>query len=206
MKILFTGFEPFGNEPCNPSMDAVNLMPDEIEGAQIAHAILPTARIRSLEILRALISEHKPDVIISVGVAGGRNGISVERAALNIDDFTIADNDGSQPEDVRIFADGPDAYFSKLPVKKILSDMQKKGIAAHVSNSAGTFVCNHVFYGCRYICEHDYPAVRSGFIHVPYCDEQKKEGMPSMPLAEIVRALKTAAETVVRDQICQSGD
>ena len=206
MKILFTGFEPFGNEERNPSMEAVSLLPDLIGDAGIVKAVLPVERLRSLDMIRHLIEVHRPDIIISTGVAGGRKGISLERAALNIDDFRIADNGGNRPRDLRIFNGGPDAYFSALPLRQIEEALCRCGIEAHISNSAGTFVCNHVFFGTRYICEHEYPSVKSGFIHVPYCTEQGKTDLPSMPLAEIVRALTVAGETAAQSQICQLPD
>lgn len=199
MKILVTGFDPFGGESINPAIEAVKRLPDVIGGAEIIKQEIPTSCLTSLQLIEKLLIRNDPDVILSVGQAGGRAAITVERIGINIDDFGIKDNDGNQLSDVPIFADGPDAYFLNLPIKKMVERIQDSKIPAAVSNTAGTFVCNHVAYGTRYLIERKYPGKRSGFIHIPYLPEQtvNKPGMPSMALEMIVEGLTAAIEAIV---------
>ncbi len=199
MKILVTGFDPFGGEPINPAIESVKLLPDTIAGAEIVKLEIPTVVHKSLEKIDAKIAEVNPDVIISVGQAGGRPDITVERVGINCDDARIPDNEGNQPIDEPVFADGPAAYFSTLPIKAMVDAINKAGIPASVSNTAGTFICNHVLYGVRYLCEHKYPGKKSGFIHIPYMTSQAvgKRNMCSMNLNDIVAGLTAAIEAVV---------
>lgn len=198
MKILVTGFDPFGGESINPAIEAVKRLPDVIGGAKIIKQEIPTSCLSSLQLIEKLLIQHDPDVILSVGQAGGRAAITVERIGINIDDFDIKDNDGNQLSDVPIFADGPDAYLLNLPIKKMVERIQNRKIPAAVSNTAGTFVCNHVAYGTRYLIDKKYPGKRSGFIHIPYLPEQtvNKPGMPSMALEMIVEGLTAAIEAI----------
>lgn len=199
MKILITGFDPFGGETINPAIEAVKRLPDEFCGAELIKLEVPTERGRSLSVIELAIRENDPDVILSVGQAGGRSEITVERVGLNVDDYSIADNAGEQPVDQLIFADGPDAYFVNLPIKEMVARIRAKGIPAAVSNTAGTFVCNHVIYGVRHLIETKYPGKRSGFIHIPFLPEQvvNKRNMPSMSLEMVVEGLKAAIEAIV---------
>ena len=201
MKILVTGFEPFGGEKVNPSYEAVKLLPDRIGSAEIIKMEIPTVRRKSIEVLTEKIEEVWPDAIVSVGQSGGAEGIKVERVAINIDDYRIPDNEGNQPVDEAVYPGGPNAYFSKLPIKKMRDAIQAKDIPVIVSNSAGTFVCNHVFYGIRHLCETKYrdKGIISGFIHVPFIPGQTKEkpNEPSMELEDIVAGLTTALKVVV---------
>jgi len=201
MTLLITGFDPFGGEKINPSIEAVKSLPDEILGAKIMKLELPTSRKRAMACIEEAIAKENPDVILSVGQAGGRTGITVERVGLNVDDFRIPDNDGDQPVDERIVPDGPDAYFVTLPIKKIVENIRERGISAAVSNTAGTFVCNHVIYGTRHLIETKYPGKRSGFIHIPYLPEQivDKKEMPSMALETIIDGLTAAIEMIVEN-------
>ena len=201
MKILVTGFDPFGGESVNPAIEAVKRLPDVIGGATIIRQEIPTSCVSSLQLIEALLIQHDPDVVLSVGQAGGRAAITVERVGINIDDFSIKDNDGNQICDEPIFADGPDAYFLNLPVKKMVERIQDRRIPAAVSNTAGTFVCNHVAYGTRYLIEKKYPGKRSGFIHIPYLPEQtvNKPGIPSMGLEMIVEGLTAAIEAIAEN-------
>ena len=200
MKILVTGFEPFGGEKVNPSYEAVKLLPDRIGSAEIIKKEIPTVRRKSMEVLTEKIEEVWPDAVISVGQSGGADSIRVERVAINIDDYRIPDNEGNQPSDEPIYPDGENAYFSTLPIKRIRDAIQAKAIPVTVSNSAGSFVCNHVFYGIRHLCETKYrdKGIISGFIHVPFIPEQTKEkpNEPSMELEAIVAGLTTALEVV----------
>ena len=191
-KILLTGFEPFGKASSNPSGEIVK----QIAGDNIVTAILPVAYAKSAERLLALIAEHNPDVVISLGQAEGRTQITPERVAINLDDARLADNEGVLRNDVKILKDGPDAYFSTLPIKEIVEAIQAKGIPAAVSLSAGAFLCNHVFY----VAQNKFAgtSVRSGFVHVPLMDSQASEfpGLPTMPLDQMVTAIQTMLEVI----------
>ncbi len=199
MKILVTGFDPFGGEKVNPAIEAVKRLPDTIAGAEVIKLEIPTVVYKSLDKIDAAIKENDPDFILSIGQAGGRPDITVERVGINCNDCRIPDNEGNQPVDEPVYQDGPDAYFSLLPIKAIVADIQAAGIPASVSDTAGTFICNHVLYGVRYICEHKYPGKKSGFIHIPYMTSQAvgKRNVPSMSLDEIVKALTVAVEAIV---------
>ena len=156
MKILVTGFDPFGGEPINPAIESVKRLPDNIAGAEIIKLEIPTVRKKSLEKIEKAINEHNPEVILSIGQAGGRFDISIERIGINLDDFRIPDNEGNQIIDEPIFPDGENSYFVKLPVKAMVQNVQKNNIPASVSYTAGTFVCNHVLYGILYLIEKKY--------------------------------------------------
>ncbi len=201
MKILFTGFDPFGGEPINPSWEAVKNMKDSIGSADIIKIMIPTVFKKSLEVIEEAIEKYKPDAIVSVGQAGGRFDITPERVAINIDDARIKDNEGNQPIDNKIFDDGQPAYFSSLPVKAIVKYIKDSGIPSSVSNTAGTFVCNHVMYGVLYLIDKKYPGIRSGFIHVPYITSQiiKKPNQPSLSLNDITKSLELSAKAIVEN-------
>lgn len=199
MKILITGFDPFGGESVNPALEAVKAMKDEIAGAQIVKLEIPTVFNKSIAKVREAMDREKPDVVLSIGQAGGRFAICPERVAINISDGRIADNEGYQPIDEPIFADGAPAYFTTLPVKAMVEAIKAKGIPAELSNTAGTYVCNHVMYGVLYHINKDFPGVRGGFIHVPFIPQQvvAKKNTPAMALADITAALEAAVEAIV---------
>lgn len=201
MKILVTGFDPFGGEKINPAIESVKRLPDEIAGAQIIKLEIPTVKGKSLDLIREKIKEVHPDVVLSIGQAGGRNEITVERVGINVDDYRIKDNEGNQPIDEKIASDGPDAYFATLPVKAMVENIKKGHIPASISNSAGTFICNHVLYGVSHIRATEYPNMKTGFIHIPFLPEQvlDKKNMPSMALETIVEALRLAIEAIVKN-------
>lgn len=201
MKILVTGFDPFGGEPINPAIESVKRLPDNIAGAEIIKLEIPTVRKKSLEKIEEAINKHNPDVILSIGQAGGRFDISIERVGINLDDFRIPDNEGNQTIDEPIFPDGENAYFVKLPVKAMVQNVQKNNIPASVSYTAGTFVCNHVLYGVLYLIEKKYKGKKSGFIHIPFLPEQvvDKRNTPSMELNTIVKGLTAAIEAIVKN-------
>ena len=201
MKILVTGFEPFGGEKINPSIETVKLLPDESAGAKIIKLEIPTVYHKSIAAIEEKIEEVDPDVILSIGQAGGAAVIRVERVGINVDDARIPDNEGNQPIDERIYADGPDAYFSTLPIKAMVERIKDAGVAADVSNSAGTFICNHVLYGVRYLCEQKYHGKKSGFIHIPFLPEQveDKPDMPSMSQEDMVKGIIAAIEAIVEN-------
>ena len=201
MKILVTGFDPFGGEPINPAIESVKKLPDNIAGAKIIKLEIPTVRKKSLEKIEKAINEHNPEVILSIGQAGGRFDISIERVGINLDDFRIPDNEGNQIIDEPIFPDGENSYFVKLPVKAMIQNVQKNNIPASVSYTAGTFVCNHVLYGVLYLIEKKYKGKKSGFIHIPFLPQQvvDKRNTPSMELNTIVKGLTAAIEAIVKN-------
>ena len=201
MKLLVTGFDPFGGEPINPAIESVKRLPDNIAGAEIIKLEIPTVRKKSLEKIEKAINEHNPDVILSIGQAGGRFDISIERVGINLDDFRIPDNEGNQIIDEPVFPDGENSYFVKLPVKAMVQNVQKNNIPASVSYTAGTFVCNHVLYGVLYLIEKKYKGKKSGFIHIPFLPQQvvDKRNTPSMELNTIVKGLTAAIEAIVKN-------
>lgn len=203
MKILVSGFDPFGGEKINPAIESVKLLPDTIQGVEIIKIEIPTVIGKSVRKIEEAIEKYQPDVVLSVGQAGGRPDITVERVAINVDDCRIADNEGNQPIDTQIVKNGPAAYFSTLPIKAIVNKMNESGIPASVSNTAGTFICNHVMYGVRHIASTKYPTMRTGFIHIPFLPQQvtDKRNMPSMALETIVKALIIALETIVTTEV-----
>jgi pyroglutamyl-peptidase len=201
MKILVTGFEPFAGETKNPSLEAIHQLPDKIENTKIVKASIPTVFRKSIETLKECLEKEKPDVVISVGQAGGRSEITIERVAINVDDASIPDNEGNLPKDQVIFEDGENAYFSNLPIKKIVETIKECKIPASISNSAGTYVCNHLMYSLLYFINKKYKNVRGGFIHVPYLPEQvlNKKNVPSMSLDNIVLALKCTIKKIIEE-------
>lgn len=201
MKILITGFDPFGGENINPALEAVKKLPDTILGSEIIKIEIPTVFRKSLEKIEENIIKHNPDVVISVGQAGGRFGVTPERVAINMDDARIKDNEGNQPIDMPIFKDGEAAYFSTLPIKAMVKEMNDNGIPASISNSAGTFVCNHVMYGLLYLIDKKFPNIRGGFVHVPYIPSQvtTKPNTPSMSIENITKGLELIIKAVIEN-------
>ena len=191
-KVLLTGFEPFGTATSNPSGEIVK----QISGDNIVTAILPVTYAQSAERLLELIAKHNPDVVICLGQAEGRTQITPEKVAINLDDARLPDNAGVQRSDVKILDDGPDAYFTTLPIKEMVDTAKAVGVPASVSLSAGAFLCNHVFY----VAQNNFAGtkVRSGFIHVPLMDSQAPEfpGMPTMPLDQMVTAVRAMLEVL----------
>lgn len=199
MKVLITGFEPFGGEKINPSFEAVKMLQDKIAGADIIKYSLPVIFGKSVEKLQELIEAENPDVVICVGQAGGRFDITVERVAINLDDARIADNDGNQPVDEKIFEDGENAYFASIPIKAMVEEMKRGNVPASISNTAGTYVCNHLMYGVLYLVHKKFPNIRGGFIHVPFIPEQviSKPNTPYMSLQKIKDGLTLAIKAAV---------
>ena len=202
MKLLLTAFSPFGGEKINPSLEAVKLVKDKILETDIIKLEVPTVFGKSIEIVTDAIEKERPDYVLCVGQAGGRYGITPERVAINIDDARIPDNEGNQPIDTPIFTDGELAYFSNLPVKAMVEEIRKEGLPASLSNSAGTYVCNHLMYGVLYTLNKKYMGVKGGFIHVPFIPEQTvyKPDKPSMSLTDIVRGLEAAIRAISRNE------
>lgn len=196
--VLLTGFDAFGGADTNPSWQAVQALHGwRVQGCRLVAAQLPTVFGASLRRLEELLLAHRPELVLCVGQAGGRAAISLERVAINLDDAPIADNAGAQPIDQPVCPGAPAAYFSTLPLKTMLAALQAAGIAAEVSQTAGTFVCNHVFFGLMHTLARQ-PALRQargGFVHVPWLPEQ---GRPSMALADTVRGLQLAVDCALR--------
>ena len=196
---LLTGFEPFAGERVNPSWDAVRALAGErIAGHVVVTRQLPVEFGRSLAELRAALDEVEPALVICVGQAGGRAQLSLERVAINVDDARIPDNAGACPIDTVIAADGPAAYFTTLPIKATLAALRDAGFPAEVSQTAGTYVCNHVFYGLMHALR-NVPGVRGGFIHIPYSPGQAAHhpGAPSLSSSVVTEALRLAVATAL---------
>lgn len=201
-RILLTGFAPFNQDSTNPSWQAVRQFDGYKtgDGSPIYVAELPCEFHGATRALIDQIEQHQCDVVICVGQAGGRAEISLERIAINIDDARIPDNRGQQPIDVPVAEDGPAAYFSTLPIKAIVHHLRQCGIPAHVSNTAGTYVCNHVFYGLMHYAAQHKKLHSAGFIHIPYLPQQAvaHADAPSMALDTLVTALKETIEICIQ--------
>ncbi|AOP47151.1 pyroglutamyl-peptidase I [Streptomyces lydicus] len=191
-RVLLTGFAPFDGETVNPSWQAVRAAAAEPPaGIEVSAVELPCVYGASVAVLRAAIEEARPEIVVCVGQAGGRPDITVERVAINVDDARIPDSSGAEPIDEPIVPGGPAAYFATLPVKACVAAVRAAGLPASVSNTAGTFVCNHVFYGLAHLLATELPGVRGGFVHVPYVPEQVTDrSQPSLPAAAVTRALQ----------------
>lgn len=204
-KILVTGFDPFGGEPVNPAFEVLKFLDGKtLGGLLVVTREIPTVRHKSVETLKKAVADINPSLIITVGQAGGRLEITPERVAINTDDYRIPDNEGNQPVDEPIVKGAPSAYFTSLPVKAMVAAIKKAGIPASVSNSAGTFVCNHIFYGLMHLLAEEGNKRRGGFIHIPYMTAQAARlgGQPSMSIESIAQGLEiaiTTAATVVHD-------
>lgn len=200
MKVLVTGFMPFGGETVNPAYEAVKRLPDTIAGADIAKVEIPVVYKKGPAAVEAAIDAEKPDMVLCVGQAGGRSQITPEFVGINYANFRIPDNEGFQPLAVKLEADGPDAYFATIPVQAMADACCAKGIPAAVSYTAGTYCCNEVLYSLLYALDHRHPGVRGGFVHVPYLDTQavsQKGGTPSMALERIAEGLEAMIETMI---------
>jgi pyroglutamyl-peptidase len=192
--VLVTGFDPFGGQAINPSWLAVQALDGRtVAGHAIVGAQVPTVFGASLKVLRDLLRQHRPTLVLCAGQAAGRQAVSLERVAINVNDARIPDNAGAQPIDTPVVPEAPAAYFSTLPIKAMLQALLGHGIRAEVSQTAGTFVCNHVFFGLMHelACDPEWRGVRGGLVHVPWLPEQ---GQPSMPLAQIVEGLRVCIE------------
>ena len=196
-KLLLTAFTPFDGERINPALEAVKLVKDKIGNLLMVKLEVPTVFGKSIDTVRKAIEREKPDFVLSIGQAGGRAEITPERVAINLNDARIPDNEGNQPIDEPVFPDGENAYFSTLPVKAMVEAIRKEGLPSSLSNSAGTYVCNHLMYGVLYYLDKR-PSMKAGFIHVPYIPEQtkNKKEMPALELSEIVRGLEAAITAI----------
>lgn len=199
MKVLVTGFEPFGGEKINPALEAVKGLPAEMHGADVRWLEVPTVFQKSAQVLEEDMSRYQPDFVLCIGQAGGRSSLTPERVAINQDDARIPDNEGNQPIDLPIRPDGAPAYFSSLPIKAMVQAIKKEGLPASVSNSAGTFVCNHLMYQALYLVEKKFPHVKAEFMHIPYMMEQvvNRPTTPAMSLVDIRRGIEAAIGAMI---------
>ncbi len=211
-RVLLSGFDAFGGETINPSLEVVRRLHGErsADGVPIVACELPTKFGSAIDVLSRAIDRTQPSLVIALGQAANRGEVSVERIAINVDDARIPDNAGRQPIDRPVVAEGPAAYFSMLPIKAIVAALREKGIAAGVSQSAGTFVCNHVFYGLCHLIATRWPGVRGGFIHLPLLPEQapRHSGASGMALGTMVDAVRIAIDvslTVRVDAVIAAG-
>jgi pyroglutamyl-peptidase len=198
--VLVTGFEAFGDDPSgqglNPSAMAAQALDGQaIAGHQVVAAVLPCVFGQSAKVLKALIKRHRPSLVMCVGQAGGRSGISIERIAVNLDDAPLPDNAGVMLRGTAVVARGPAAYFSTLPLQAMLAALEADAVPCELSSSAGHFVCNHVFYALMHSVRN--AALPAGFVHVPYLPEQAAAGVPSMALSDITKALRTALKAAI---------
>lgn len=209
MKVLVTGFECFGNDLMNPSSLLLEELNQTIHGAQIETLVLPVVRYASIEKLKQQVLSDEYDIVLCIGQAAGRSAMSVERIGINLDDYRIEDNAHQQPIDEVIMEDGAAAYFSDLPIKAMVEASRQVEVAAMVSNSAGTYVCNHVLYGAGYLKERYHLHYRFGFVHVPCLKEQAmKQNLPYLSLTEMKRSIEVmiaAAITVEQDLVKSEG-
>jgi pyroglutamyl-peptidase len=199
--VLLTGFDPFGGDSINPSWLAVERLHGEVIAEhRVVGVQLPTSFARGPRALRAAIRRHTPSLILCVGQAGGRAALSLERVAINVNDARIADNDGAQPVDTRVVRGGPAAYFTTLPIKTMLAELHAAGIPADISQTAGTFVCNAVFYALMHRLAEPATSARGGFIHIPYLPEQAQShpGTASLPLETVIAGLRLIVTAAVR--------
>lgn len=201
--LLLTAFEPFDGEAVNPSWEVARTLDDAvIAGVTVRAVCLPCVFGDSLTALAQAIETHQPSIVISLGQAGGRCDITPERVAINLNDARIADNAGKQPIDEPIDTDAPAAYFTTLPIKAMVQAMRAVGVPASVSYTAGTFVCNHVFYGLQHLAAQS-GIGKSGFVHIPYLPEQaaKRNGQPSLSADTLLTGLRAMLEAAVTTEV-----
>lgn len=201
MKILVTAFDPFGGDSINPAQEAVRMLHDTISGAEIVKLDVPVVFGKSVAVVYEAMKKEKPDVTLCIGQAGGRFCITPERVAINIDDGRIPDNEGNQPVDQPIFEDGDAAYFASIPIKAMVDKIKSVGIPAAVSNTAGTYVCNHLMYGVLYHIAKEFPGMKGGFVHVPFLHEQvlERRDVPSFSKEDIVKGLEAAIAAIAEN-------
>lgn len=201
MNILVTAFEPFGGETRNGSQEALALLPDELSGARIIKRVLPVAFGAASAALRLAVRAELPDAVLCLGQAGGRRALTVERVAVNLRDAAQPDNAGAQPADEPVISGAPTAFFSTLPIKRMVGAIRAAGLPAELSNSAGTFVCNEVMFTLLELQAREFPAARGGFLHLPWLSEQTagREGAFGLSAEELARGVTAALEALVED-------
>ncbi len=202
MKVLLTAFDPFGGEPVNPALEAVKLVADKVGEVDVVKVVVPTVFGKSIDTVAAAMEKERPDVVLCIGQAGGRYDLTPERVAINVDDARIQDNEGNQPIDKPIFEDGEPAYFATLPIKAMVKAIRETGVPSSVSNTAGTFVCNHLMYGVLYTIDKKYPGMRGGFMHVPFVPSQvvyRATPAPSLNMEDIARGIEAAITAIAEN-------
>lgn len=199
MKILVTGFDPFGDDKINPAIEAVKKLPDKIAGADIVKVEIPTIFGKCAEVTHDAIVKEQPDYVLNIGQAGGRYGLTPERVVINFDDGRIKDNAGYQPLNTPIHKDGQNAYFTELPVKAMAKAIRKAGLPSSVSTTAGTYVCNHIMYQVQYMIDKEFHDLKAGFMHIPFLPEQvtTRPNTPALSLSDDVRGITAAIEAIV---------
>lgn len=203
MKILLTAFDPFDGDSVNPALESIRLLPDQIGTIEIIKLEVPTIFGKSIDTVNAAIEKELPDAVLCIGQAGGQYDLTPERVAINIDDARIKDNEGNQPIDQPIYPDGAPAYFSTLPIKAMVKNIRAAGIPASVSNSAGTFVCNHLMYGLLHTLSNRYPHIRGGFMHVPYTPGQVvnlSSPAPCLSARDIAAGIEAALMAIAENE------
>ena len=199
-KVLITGFDPFGGETINPAYEAVKLLPDEIAWAKIIKKEIPTVFQKGPDAVYEEIQSSKPDYVLCIGQAGGRSQVTPEWVGINFRNARIADNEGNQPLQTSVVENGPEAYFTMLPVFRMVEKMKENGIPANVSYTAGTYVCNDVMYSVLHYCHTEFKGVKGGFMHVPFATEQtvnQPAGTPGMNLKDIAKAIELSVEAML---------
>ncbi len=209
MRILVTGFEPFGGQSLNPSWEVARALHGlQLQGAQVVAVQLPCVFAQALPALQQALMQHTPDIVLALGQAEGRCDLSVERIAINVMDARIPDNAGAQPIDVPVIAGGPASYFSTLPIKSLVAGLRAAGFPASVSQTAGTFVCNQVFYALQHTLAGQ--GVHSGFVHLPLLPEQAAHwpgpSLPSWPVGLQIAAVKQALDLLVAHRLQGGAD
>jgi len=202
MKILLTGFEPFGGEAINPAFEILKSLPDGIDNHEIIKRELPTSYQKSIDVIKAILDSERPDVVLSLGQAGGSFGLRVEKVGLNLRDANSPDNDGHRASHETIFEDGEIAYYSTLPVKAIVKKLIQNNIPASLSYSAGAYVCNNLMYALLYLGNKHYQNMRCGFIHVPYFPEQIMDKRNTFYMApeEMTRGLEISVRAIIENK------
>lgn len=206
MRVLLTAFDPFGKEKINPALEVCKKVKIDHENVELFKLEIPTVFNKSVKKVVGKIEEIKPDLIFLLGQAGGRSKVSLERIAINIDNASIKDNEGNMPKNLKQRENGPDGIFSSLDIEDLVFELKKEGIPAEISNSAGTFVCNHLMYGTLLYIKENKLDIKGGFIHLPFLPEQvlDKGNLPYMPLEMMIRAI----EIIINKQIdlCWEGN
>ena len=196
MKLLVTAFEPFGGEAVNAAQMALQRLPERIGGIELIKEQVPTVFGACIETAIAAIGRAQPDAVLLLGQAGGRTAITPERVAINVMDARIPDNAGAQPVDLPVVPSGPAAYFSTLPIRRMVEACREAGVEAAISNSAGTFVCNDLFYGVMHFLSLTGKRIPAGFVHVPRTQEQTQGDAACIPLSDIVRGLRAMIQSL----------
>lgn len=200
MRILVTGFEPFGGETINPSWEVARGLPRFCHGAEIVPLRLPVVFGRAGDLLTQAFLKEKPEAVLCLGQAGGRTALTPELVALNLQDAPIPDNDGQTPCQQPVVAGGPDGRFATLPVRAMVAAIRTAGVPASLSYTAGTYVCNDLMYRTLDLLA-GYPGCRGGFLHLPYLPAQAADrpGVASMALADMIRGVEAAILAIVEE-------